>query len=119
MKAGTPNAVHVLAANGRQPTPAMLKKRGANPPVREPEAFDILEQNGVAEEVMSTGRDIVTKKITNIDIDDYCLIINRSLYELTQFEIAWILDSLDYDKYIRLTKDSFNKNWSNSDDSES
>ena len=87
------------------------KRTGANAVFNDPIAQKILVANG--EKTPVPGRDIVIKKITNIDEEWFMRIENRDLYVMSKDEQDEILNNLDIEKYIDLIQDSYERNWRN------
>lgn len=116
MKDKTPNTMHLRAANAKKLTPATMTKRQRNGERRQqndPVAVNVLSANGVNMSELPDDKEAVIKKITNIDEDWYMLIENRNLSELTDSERNFIIDNLDYDKYLESLCSSFENNWRN------
>ena len=114
MKDDTPTTVHLYSATAKKITPAMIAKRSRmdeRPQQHDPFALEILNAYGV--DKISNDKEATIKKITNIESSWYMLVENRSLYELTDSEIQWILDNLDYEKYLGLLESGFEDNWRN------
>lgn len=102
------------AANAKAITPAMIHKRERDGQVgqqTDPTAVYILQANGVTE--MPHDKDIVSKKITGIEETWHMLRENGDLYYLPKDRIQFILNNLDYEKYLALVCDSYEKNWRN------
>lgn len=114
MKDETPNTVHLWAATAKVITVAMMKKRMRDNERQQrinPIAMHVLSENGITD--IPTTRDVVSEKVTNISSDWYIYIQNKSLDELTPEETRFILDNLDYSKYLFLLKNCFENNWRN------
>lgn len=115
MKDGTPDTMHLWAAAARAITPAMRKKREKNnernPAAPEPNAAAVLKANGETEEF--PDKDVVTKKVTNLD-PEWCIRIeNHDLNFLTPDQRQEILDGLAIDKYLLLLCNAYTNNWMN------
>lgn len=116
MKDKTPHTLHLMAANAKKLTPATISKRKRNSErgqQNDPIAMHVLSANGVDINNLPLDKEAVVKKITNIDETWYMLIENRNLSQLTENERQFIIDNLDYDKYLENLCDSFENNWRN------
>lgn len=114
MKDKTPNTIHLYAAVAKKITPATIAKRTRNEErLQQNDSFALQILNAYNVLDISEDKEATVKKITNIDTSWYMLVENRSLYDLTPTEIQWILDNLDYDKYLSLLEDGFEENWRN------
>lgn len=116
MKDKTPNTMHLVSATAKKLTPATIAKRKRNSEraqQNDPMAMNVLSANGVDINGLPTDKEAVVNKITNIDKDWYMLIENRNLSELTDSERKFIIDNLDYDKYLKNLYDGFENNWRN------
>lgn len=114
MKDKTPNTMHLYTATAKKITPATIKKRkrmNERAQQNDPLAMRVLNANGVMN--VTSDKEAVIKKITGIKTSWYMRIENHSLYELSQNEIDEILDNLDYDKYLELLHDCYERNWRN------
>ena len=121
MKDGTPDTMHLWAANAKKITPATQQKRlrDGESPVAAPDpiAKNVLEINGVDVsefiEKNTDQRDIVTKKVTNIEPDWYIQIINNDLHNINAQTFNHIVNNLDYEKYLDKVRESYENNWRN------
>lgn len=116
MKDNTPNTGHLRAACAKQLTPATISKRKRNAERKQqhdPVAVSILSANGVSISDLPDTKEATIQKVTNIDENWYMLIENRNLSELTPPEYQFIVDNLDYNKYLILLESTFEKNWRN------
>lgn len=116
MKDKTPNTMHLHAANAKKLTPATIAKRKRNyerMQQHDPTATSVLLSNGVHIKDLSNDKEAVVKKVTNIDDSWYMLIENRNLSELSDSELRFIIDNLDYDRYLQILADGFAQNWQN------
>lgn len=116
VKDRTKGAVHLHQAVSRVITPATVRKRKANNEraiQHDPIALQVLNLNGVTERDIDAGREASIKKVTNIEEDWYMLVVNKDLKYLSDAEVDFILDNLDYDKYLTLLRNSFQDNWRN------
>ena len=116
LKDNTPNTVHLYAANARQITPAQTKKRkDSNERAQQHDAtaVSVLTAHGVDIHGLPKTKEAIVKKVTNIDDRWYMYIQNKDLHALTDEEINFIIDNIDYDKYLQLLRDGFEKNWRN------
>lgn len=116
VKKGTQNAIHLCSANARKVSaPIYNKRKSANERLQQHDmlALDVLAKNGVPEKEIPFQNEAIIKKVTGIEQSWYMLIVNKSLYELSESECDAIIDSIDYDKYLTLLADCFEKNWRN------
>lgn len=113
MKDHTPNTIHLWTATARVIGDATKKKRAKTndrPVYRDPIPVHVLLENGVS---LPMDKDITTVKVTGIEDKWYAYIQNKNLNLLTTEEYQFILNNLDYDKYLELLKDAFENNWRN------
>lgn len=114
LKDNTPNTIHLWSANAKAITPATKAKRKRN---NESDvqinlmALDVLKANGVTNP--PSDKDIVCKKVTNIDNEWYAYIQNKDLHYLTQEELDFIINNLDYTKYLDKLRSSYETSWRN------
>ena len=116
MKDGTPDTMHLHSANARVITAAQQKKRTASnerAQQHDPLAIQVLAANGVAIRSLPSNKEAVVKKVTNIEDTWSMFVCNKDLYYLPQNEVDFILDNLDYDKYLELLRKGFEDNWRN------
>ena len=116
MKDGTPDTVHLHSANARVITAAQQQKRrkdNERAQQHDPLAVQVLAANGVTLSSIPSNKEAVVKKVTNIEDTWSMYICNKDLHFLSAEEISFILDNLDYDKYLGLLRDSFENNWRN------
>lgn len=116
MKDGTPGTVHLHSANARVITAAQQKKRmkdNERARQHDPIAIQVLNANGVPINSISNNKEAVVKKVTNIEDTWFMYVCNKDLHYLSDDEINFILDNLDYDKYLTLLRDGFENNWRN------
>lgn len=116
LKDNTPHTLHLQAANGRKITDAAIRKRRKNNErlrQHDPHALKILEQYGVEEKDIPAEYEAVIKKVTNIEDDWYVYILNDDLHMLPQEEINFVMENIDYEKYLSLLRESFENNWRN------
>lgn len=77
----------------------------------------MLETNGVdTEEIKSNTsevRDIVSKKVTNIEPEWYVKLMNYDLHAASEKEFHELMDNLDYEKYLSKLKESYENSWRN------
>lgn len=112
----TPGTYHLQAAVAKVITDAMQKKRNKmneRTQQHDPIAASILSINGVNIQSLPMNKEATVNKLTGIEESWYMRIDNNDLYEMSQAEIDNILDTLDYDKYLQLLRDSFENNWRN------
>ncbi len=112
----TPGTYHLKAAVAKVITDAMIKKRAKEkerPQQHDPTAVGILTINGVNVPNLPPNKEAQVNKITGVEDSWYMLINNNDLYEMSDEEKNAILNSLDYDKYLSLLHDSYEKNWRN------
>ena len=117
MKDKTPNTIHIKAATLRKITPAQKLKRQTNNEMSQQHdktALQIIEQNsGIKETDITFDYEAANKKITNIDESWYIYVQNKDLNYLPESELDFIIDNLDYEKYLQLLKDCYENNWQN------
>ena len=125
MKDGTPNTMHLWNAAARVVTPAMKKKRAKDNlrPTAEPDpdAFIVLKANGETINGkpldklsnLYPDKDIVTKKVTNIEPEWDILIDNRDLHMLSDTDFQFIIDNIDIEKYLKMLDNAYTNNWMN------
>lgn len=116
MKDGTPDTMHLHSANARVITAAQQQKRrkdNERAQQHDSLAVQVLAANGVTLRSLPSTKEAVVKKVTNIEDAWYMFVCNKDLHYLPQEEIDFILDNLDYDKYLQLLRDSFENNWRN------
>lgn len=110
------NTYHLKAASAKAITDAMVKKRNKmneRMQQHDPVASSILIINGVNIQSLPTNKEATVTKITGVEDSWYMHINNNDLYEMEQSEIDEIFNNLDYEKYLTLLRDSFEKNWRN------
>ena len=116
MKDNTPGTMHLQIANARVIPPPTIRKRKQNdemPRQPDPLAMEVLEKNGVPLKDIPDNKEPIIKKINGIEPGWSMLIENHDLYLLPKEQIEFIKDNLDYDKYLGLLRESFDKNWRN------
>ena len=116
MRDGTPGTLHLHSANARIITAATLKKRtknGEQTKQHDRTAVKILKENGVNMKDLPDNKEAIIQKVTGIDDTWNMLIQNKDLAYLTDEELNFILDNLDYEKYLQLLANSFENNWRN------
>lgn len=116
MKDGTPNTVHLRSANAKVITEASKKKRnaiGERPQQHDRLALSVLGRNGITLNDIPSNKEAVVKKVTNVEDTWYMFVQNKDLNYLSDEEYKFIIDNLDYEKYLKLLRDCFDKNWRN------
>lgn len=116
MKDGTPGAVHIHQASAKVVTDAMAKTRAKTqaPPIQhDPTALSVLLTNGVDIQDIPAGREATIKKFSGIDENWFMLVLNKDLSRLPQADIDFLLDNLDFEKYLTLLRDAFLNSWWN------
>lgn len=117
MKEGTPNTIHLRTANAKKITPAQKRKRAKEPNTRpqlfEQPALRVLQAHGVTQEDIGTDRDVISKKITNVEPEWYIYILNRNLHTLSDADFQYIYDNLDYEKYLDKLREAYTNSWKN------
>lgn len=119
MKDDTPpanNTLHLHAAVAKKLTPATIKKRATNHERAQQHdnlALQVLSANGVHIKDIPDDKEATIKKLTGIDESWYMYIENHNLEELSDKEIDFIISNIDYEKYLQLLHESFEKNWRN------
>lgn len=116
MKDGTPGTMHLHSANARVVTAAQQQKRQKNNERMQQHdslAVQVLGAHGVTLSSIPSNKEAVVKKVTNIE-DTWCMYVcNKDLHYLSDEEVTFILDNLDYDKYLNMLRDSYEDNWRN------
>ena len=115
-KDGTPGTCHMMAAHAKVVTDAMMKKRTKNNErlqQHDPIAAEILAINGVKTSDIPMGKEATVVKISGVETEWDMLIENSDLHCMSKEDIDRILDCLDYEKYLTLFRESFEKNWFN------
>lgn len=113
MKDGTENTIHLSAAFARVVNDKMKTKRlkdGQRETIIDPIPMKVLEENGVS---APSGKDIVTTKVTGIEDNWDVFILNKDLSRISKDEYWFLMNNIDYDKYLTLLRDGFEKNWRN------
>lgn len=116
MKDNTPNTVHLNAAVARKLTPVQIKNRTKNNErivQHDPLALDILAANGVPLKDIPETHEAGITKLTNIEDTWFMMIDNRALQFIPDDEVDFLLDNLDYGKYLYLLGNSFENSWRN------
>ena len=120
MKDGTADTLHLWASAAAKVKPAQKKKRekdGDKPAMFEPRATFVLKENGIDIDSIKHNnddvRDIISKKVTNIEPDWYIKIINNDLHYLTQTDFDFIKNNLDYEKYLDKLATTYENSWRN------
>ena len=116
MKDETPDTVYLNAANAKKLTPVQIKNRQKNEErlqQHDETASRILQANGVTITKIPDGYEATVIKLTNIEDTWYMLIENHALKYLSDERVNFILDNLDYGKYLYLLGNSFENSWRN------
>jgi hypothetical protein len=116
LKDNTPGTVHLRSAFAKSITPAMKNKRAKldeRAQQHDPLSLSVLNQNGVTLDMIPSDKEAVIKKVTNIEEEWYMFVQNKDLNYLSDEEYNFIIDNLDYDKYLQLLRDCFESNWRN------
>ena len=111
-----PGTVHMQAALARVVADNIRAKRARNGErlqQHESRAIEILAVNGVKLSSLPENKEAVVVKIPNLEDSWSMLIDNSNLFLMPKERIDFILDNLDYGKYLGLLKDAFVKNWYN------
>lgn len=113
--------IHLWAANAKKVTPATLAKRKKDG-VNESQCLDstaeaVLQANGIdTDDILANTkerRDIVTKKVTNIEPEWNILIHNHDLHNMDTATFEYIRNNLDYDAYLDKVRDAYENSWRN------
>lgn len=113
MKDGTENTIHLRAAFARVVNDKMKAKRTNNNErelIYDPVALKVLRDNGAE---IPVGKDIVQTKVTGVEDNWDIFILNKDLSRISADEYWFIMNNLDYNKYLELLRDGFEKNWRN------
>jgi len=116
MKDGTPNTLYLRAANARAITPATKAKRAKlkeRSQQHDPMSLQILSFHGITLNNIPSSKEAIIKKVTNIEDTWSMFVQNKDLEYLTQEEKDFIIDNLDYEKYLYLLQWAFEENWKN------
>lgn len=116
MKDKTPGTMHLHQASARKITAAMLNKRKADnqkTQCHDPIAVHVAAVNGVTLSELSYDKEFVINKVTNVEDDWYMLVVNDDLFTMEEEQRNFIIENLDYEKYLILLKNCFEKNWMN------
>lgn len=116
MKDGTPNTVHLHSATAKKLTPAQIKKRKSNnerPQQHDPIASMVLNACGENVSKLPATHEAVVKKVSGVEEEWSMLVLNKSLFELTDEEVDKLLSEIDIEKYLGLLHEGFEKNWMN------
>lgn len=116
VKDGTERALHLQSANAKKITPAMVTKRqrnGERMQQHDSIALHVLNANGVKLSDIPKSKEATLKNVKNTPRDWYMLVENHSLMTMAESRRQEILDSLDYEKYLTLLKNSYTENWMN------
>lgn len=111
-----PNLMNLQSANAQAITPIVKAKRmrsGEAPRQPNPLALHVLEQNGVTLDSLPDNKEPTVKKVTNVDPEWQMFIQNKDLNYLSDEEVTFILDNLDYEKYLYLLNNAYEKSWRN------
>lgn len=106
---------HLAAVAARAVPPATKAKRlkqNERLIQHDPLALSLLQSYGVPESEIPDEREAVTKKITNLEYNDFTIIENRAYEDMSDVEITMIIDALLIPAYVKLLKKSF-ANWRN------
>lgn len=112
----TKGSIHLQIAAAKVVTDAMQvtrKKSNDRMQQHDPIAASILAVNGIKTSALPPNKEATVVKIPGVESEWYMLIDNNDLHLMSQERIDEILDSLDYDKYLQLLKNSFEENWFN------
>ena len=116
MKDGVQGTVHLAAAVARKLTPVQVKNRQKNHEriqQHDPLALDILAANGLALKDIPDTHEAGITKLTNIEDTWFMKIDNRALQFIPDAEAEFLLENLDYGKYLYLLGNSFENSWRN------
>lgn len=114
MKDGTPNTIHMMAANAKTITPVTLNKRrkdGVQLQQHNVAARNILRKHGITD--IPAGKEAVIKKITNLEPNWFVFVQNKDLNYLTPEEHRFILNNIDLTKYLILLENAYENSWRN------
>lgn len=115
------DTIHLWSANAKKVTPATLKKRDKDGIERSrcecKVAEQVLLKNGINVNDIRANtkdiRDIVTKKVTNIETEWDILIYNHDLHNMDSATFEYIKRNLDYEAYLNKVRDSYENSWRN------
>ncbi len=117
VKDSTFGSYHLKLAATSAITPAMQKSRSKagdecmqhNDPV----AISVLNANGIQVSNLPSDKEAAVVKITNIEEAWYMRICNQDLHFMTPEQINQLFESLDYNKYLFILENTFEKSWRN------
>lgn len=116
VKDGTPGAVNIKVAAMYKLTPVIIAKRKRENCLinqHDPVARRILEVNGVDVDTFPSTHEASVVSVTGIEADWPVIIENGNINDMSDSEANAILDKLDFDKYLTLLRNTFEKNWRN------
>ena len=113
--------IHLWSANAKKVTPASLKKRQSDGEKLSKCECDVAKQvlnsNGVnTDDILNNTkdrRDIVTKKVTNIEPEWDVLIYNHDLHNMNTEMFNYLKAHLDYEAYLTKVQESYENSWRN------
>ena len=115
-KLPTRHTVHLFAAEASKITDTTANKRkrdNLKSQQHDPLALEVLEANGVKASSIPKDHEARVKKINNLDPNSFVLIDNSDLHLMSPEKRAEILDALDFNAYLVVLKDTYEKNWKN------
>ncbi len=120
MREESDETVHLQIASGRKIPDKDWKKRlekttdGTSPYRDDPEATEILSQNGVKlTDIHKAQKEATVVQISRLNPEWHCLIENHNLFYMKPERQQYIRENLDYDAYLGLLKNTYEKNWQN------
>lgn len=111
-----PDTRHLKIASAKVITDAMMKTRRKNNERMQQHdriAVEILAVNGIDITSVPSNKEATVSKINGVEESWDILVDNRDLHMMEQDDIETLLSRLDYEKYLSLLRDSFEKNWRN------
>ena len=107
---------NLYAANARVITASTKKKRAAadeRERQHDPVAVQVFSAHGVKLSDIPNEREVIVKKVTNVESEWNMFIENRNLSELSPEEVNKLVNNLDIEKYLQLVQDCYERNWRN------
>lgn len=115
MREQTEETMHLWAAAAKIITPltraGRIRRQEREVAVPDEIAYQVLRANG--ESCDYIDRDIVTKRVTNIDPEAHALIENRDLYLLSEQRKQEIIQGLSIEDYLNRLCTEYENNWMN------
>lgn len=121
VKETTKDAIFIEKVLAKKLTPAIVDKRKRlkeRPIQHNPIALSLLSNYGLDIKDIPDEREATFEKVSNIDTDQYVLIENHALNQLSDDYIKYLKDNLNISIYVRDLRNTFEKNWQNEIDND-